>query len=156
MPEVQPIPTDSPRVMPYLFIDGATDAIEFYKSVLGAEERMRMEAPGGKVGHAELKLGESVVMMADEFPDMGAIGPKNVGGTSVMLHVYVEDVDAVFASALASGAKQLQEVKNEFYGDRIGTFEDPWGHRWSVASHVEDVPPEEMQRRMEKATAEMS
>ena len=148
---VQPIPEDYPRVTPYLIIDGASDAIDFYTKVLGAQERMRMPGPAGKLGHAELQLGNSVIMLADEFPDMGAAGPKSVGGTPVTLHVYVEDVDSVFDNAVASGAKEIQAVENKFYGDRSGQFEDPFGHQWNVASHVEDVPPEEMEKRAAEA-----
>ena len=148
---VQPIPEDYPRVTPYLIIDGASDAIDFYTKVLGAQERMRMPGPDGKLGHAELQLGNSVIMLADEFPDMGAVGPKSVGGTPVTLHVYVEDVDSVFENALASGATEIRAVENQFYGDRSGQFEDPFGHQWNVASHVEDVPPEEMEKRAAEA-----
>ncbi|MGW9212998.1 VOC family protein [Embleya sp. NPDC055664] len=148
---VKPVPEDYPRVTPYLCVDGAAAAIDFYVSVLGATERMRMAAPGGRIGHAELQLGTSIVMLADEFPDMGFRGPKSVGGTPVTLHVYVEDVDAVFADALAKGARELRAVKDEFYGDRTGQFEDPFGHRWSVASHVEDVAEQEMAKRAEEA-----
>jgi PhnB protein len=148
---VQPIPEDYPRVTPYLIIDGASDAIDFYTKVLGAQERMRMPGPDGKLGHAELQLGNSVIMLADEFPDMGAVGPKSVGGTPVTLHVYVEDVDSVFDNAVASGAKEIRAVENQFYGDRSGQFEDPFGHQWNVASHVEDVPPEEMEKRAAEA-----
>ena len=147
MAAVKPIPEGYPRVTPYLYIDGASAAIDFYVDVLGAKERMRMPAPGGKVGHAEVQIGESVIMMADEFPDMDVRGPKTIGGTPVLLHVYVEDADDVFARAVKAGAKALQEVENKFYGDRSGVFEDPWGHHWSVASHVEDVPPDEMGKR---------
>ncbi|MFE3202600.1 VOC family protein [Embleya sp. NPDC059237] len=145
------MPEDYPRITPYLCVDGAAAAIDFYVSVLGATERMRMAAPGGRIGHAELQLGTSIVMLADEFPDMGFRGPKSVGGTPVTLHVYVEDVDAVFADALAKGARELRAVKDEFYGDRTGQFEDPFGHRWSVASHVEDVAEQEMAKRAEEA-----
>jgi PhnB protein len=146
---VQPIPEGYQRVTPYLHVDGAAAAIEFYKTVLGAEERMRMPGADGKVGHAELQFGDSVVMLADEFPDMGALGPKSVGGTPCSLHLYVEDVDSVFAKAVAAGAKELRAVDNQFYGDRSGSFEDPFGHHWNVATHVEDVSPEEMAKRME-------
>jgi PhnB protein len=146
---VNPIPDGYPRVSPSLIIDGAADAIEFYKSVLGATERMRMDGPDGKIGHAELMLGESVIMVSDEYPDMGYIGPRKVGGSPVALHVYVDDVDATFAKAVAAGAKEERAVEDQFYGDRSGTFEDPWGHRWSVGTHVEDVPPDEMARRAE-------
>ncbi|UGQ14300.1 VOC family protein [Yinghuangia sp. ASG 101] len=148
---VKPIPEGYPRVTPYLCCDGAAAAIEFYKDVLGATERMRMTAPGDKVGHAELAFGNSVVMLADEFPEMGFRGPKSLGGTPVMLHVYVEDVDAVFAKALQKGATQVEAVKDQFYGDRSGQFEDPFGHRWNIASHVEDVPEAEMAERAKAA-----
>jgi len=148
MADVKPIPEGYPRITPYLGVDGADAAIEFYVSVLGAKERMRMPAPEGRVGHAELELGESVIMLADEHPEMGMRGPKTVGGTPVTIHLYVEDVDAVFEAAIAAGATALGEVKDQFYGDRSGQFEDPFGHRWNVASHVEDVAPEEMERRM--------
>jgi PhnB protein len=143
----QAIPDGYPRVTPYLHVDGAAAAIDFYTSVLGAKERMRMPGPDGKLGHAELELGNAVVMLADEYPDMDVRGPTSIGGTPVTLHVYVEDVDDVFARAVAAGAKPLRPVENQFYGDRSGQFEDPWGHRWNVASHVEDVPPDEMARR---------
>jgi PhnB protein len=148
---VNAIPEGYPRVTPYLIVDGASAAIDFYKSVLGATERMRMGGPEGKVGHAELEIGDSVVMLADEHPEMGARGPKSVGGTSVTLHVYVEDADGVFERAIEAGAKALRAVEDQFYGDRRGSFEDPFGHQWDVATHVEDVPPEEMSKRMAEA-----
>jgi PhnB protein len=132
---------------PYLCVDGAADAIAFYVDVFGATERMRMDAPGGKIGHAELAIGNSVLMISDEWPDMQVFGPRHVGGTPVTLSLYVPDVDATFSKAIAAGAKQLRSVENQFYGDRSGQFEDPWGHRWSVATHVEDVSADEMQRR---------
>ena len=133
--------------MPHLIVDGAAEAIDFYRSVLGATERMRMPAPGDKIGHAELQIGESVVMLADEFPGMDARGPKAVGGTSVTLYVYVDDVDRVFEAAVAAGARPVRPVEDRFYGDRSGQFEDPFGHRWDVATHVEDVPADEMAER---------
>jgi PhnB protein len=114
---------------------------------------MRMAGPDGKVGHAELGIGDSVIMLADEYPDMGARGPLTVGGTPVTLHVYVEDADSVFERAVQAGAKALRPVEDKFYGDRSGQFEDPFGHRWDVATHVEDVPPEEMSKRAEAAMA---
>jgi PhnB protein len=135
-----------------LIVDGAAEAIDFYSSVLGASQRGdRMEMPNGKIGHAELGLGASVIMLADEAPDWGAVGPRTVGGTPVTVHVYVEDVDDVFAKAVAAGATEVQPVTDQFYGDRSGQFEDPWGHRWNVATHVEDVPPEEMAERAKAA-----
>lgn len=148
---VNPIPEGYPRVTPYLIVDGASDAIGFYTSVLGATERMRMDAPGGRIGHAELEIGDSVVMLADENPEMNARGPKTFGGSPVSLMVYVEDVDGVFGRALEAGAKELRPVENQFYGDRMGAFEDPFGHEWNVATHVEDVPPEEMSKRAAEA-----
>jgi PhnB protein len=150
---VNPIPDGYARVTPYLMIDGASAAIDFYVSVLGATERMRMGAPGDKVGHAELEIGDSVIMLADEAPEMDALSPPTVGGTPVSLHVYVEDADAVFARAIDAGAKELQPVEDKFYGDRSGSFEDPFGHRWHIASHVEDVSPEEMEKRMAEETS---
>ena len=151
MADVKPIPEGYTRVTPYLHMDGAAAAIDFYVSVLGAEERMRMPAPEGKIGHAELQLGESIIMLADEFPEMDVRGPRTLGGTPVTLHVYVEDVDSVFEAALAAGATEVRAVEDQFYGDRSGQFEDPFGHRWSVATHVEDVPPDEMERRAAEA-----
>ena len=148
---VNPIPEGYPRVTPYLIVDGASEAIDFYTSVLGATERMRMDAPGGRIGHAELEVGDSVVMLADENPEMNARGPRAFGGSPVSLMVYVEDVDGVFERALEAGAKELRPVENQFYGDRLGAFEDPFGHEWNVASHVEDVPPEEMEKRAAEA-----
>ena len=151
---VKPIPDGYPRVTPYLIVDGAAEAIDFYTSVLGATQRGdRMDMPDGKVGHAELALGDSVIMLADESPDMGAVGPRTVGGTPVTIYVYVEDVDDVFGKAIAAGAKESSPLTDQFYGDRSGQFEDPWGHRWSVATHVEDVPPEEMADRAKAAMA---
>jgi PhnB protein len=147
MANVKPIPDGYPRISPYLSVDGASAAIEFYGSVLGATERMRMPAPDGRIGHAELQIGDSVVMLADEYPEMGIRGPKAIGGSPVTLSVYVEDVDDVFQRALDAGAKAVRPVEDQFYGDRSGQFEDPFGHRWSVSTHVEDVPPDEMAKR---------
>lgn len=150
-PSVKPIPDGYPRVSAYLVIDGASDAIDFYTDVFGASERMRMGDPSGKVGHAELAIGDSVVMLADEYPEMDAVGPKTVGGTPVTMSVYVEDVDATFDRAVKAGAKALRPVENQFYGDRSGQFLDPFGHKWSVASHIEDVSPDEMAKRAAEA-----
>ena len=153
MADVKPIPESYPRVTPYLYVDGAAAAIDFYEKVLGAKQRGRMDGPDGKVGHAELEIGDSVVMLADEHPDMGVLGPKSIGGAPFALHVYVEDVDAVFQAALDAGATSVRDVENQFYGDRTGLFEDPFGHRWNVATHVEDVPPDEMEKRAAEAMA---
>jgi PhnB protein len=147
MAKVKTIPDGYPRVTPYLHVDGASAAIEFYSRVFGATERMRMPAPGGKVGHAELQIGDSLIMLADEFPDMGVRGPRAIGGTPVTVMVYVEDVDQTFDRAVKAGAQTLRAVQNQFYGDRSGEFEDPFGHRWNVATHVEDVAPDELAKR---------
>ena len=144
---VQPIPDGYPSLSPYISVDGAAAAIDFYSKVFGAKERMRMPGPDGKIGHAELQIGDSVLMLADEWEDGGFLAPKAVGRTSVTLSLYVEDVDDVFDRALAAGATSLRPVETQFYGDRSGQFEDPFGHRWSIATHVEDVSPEEMAKR---------
>ena len=143
---VNPIPDDYPRITTYLCVDGAADAIEFYTTVLGFTERHRM-AFDGRVGHCELLLGDSMMMLSDEFPEMGVVGPKTLGGTPMSTNVYVEDSDATFAVALAAGATELRPVQDQFYGDRSGQFEDPWGHRWGVATHIEDVDDDEIARR---------
>jgi PhnB protein len=156
MADVKPIPDGYPRVTPYLIVDGAVAAIDFYSKVFGATERMRMASPGDKIGHAELELGDSLIMLADEHPEMGIRGPKSIGGTPVTISVYVDDVDGVFERAVAEGANATRQVENQFYGDRSGQFEDPFGHRWSVASHVEDVPPDEMEKRAAEAMGAMS
>lgn len=147
MADVKPIPDGYPRVTPYLCVDGAEAAIQFYANVLGATERMRMPAPGGKVGHAELVIGDSMVMLSDEFPEMNQVSPKTVGGSPVTISVYLEDVDAAFARAQEAGAKVVRPPEDQFYGDRAAQFEDPFGHRWSIATHIEDVPPDEMMKR---------
>ena len=147
---VKPIPEGYQAVTPYLVVQGASAAIDYYKKVFGATERMRMPAPGGMIGHAEIQVGGSVIMLADEFPQMGFRGPKSVGGTPVSLMLYVTNVDEVFKRAVDAGAKALRPVADQFYGDRMGTLEDPFGHVWSIGTHVEDVPPEEMRRRSEE------
>jgi PhnB protein len=151
MAAVPPIPEGYPQVTPYLCVDGASAAIEFYAPVLGTTERMRMDTPDGKVSHAELQLGDGLIMLADEYPELGVRSPKAFGGSPVTLSVYVEDVDAVFERAQQAGAKVLRPLEDQFYGDRSGQFEDPFGHRWSVASRVEDVSSEEMARRAAEA-----
>jgi PhnB protein len=144
---VNPVPEGYTVVSPYLAIKGAADAMEFYKDVFGATELVRMPQPDGKIGHAELRFGDSVVMLADEFPDMGHRSPKSLGGTPVTFNVYVDDADAVVDRAVAAGATIVQPIENRFYGDRSAQIVDPWGHQWNVATHIEDVSPEEMQRR---------
>ncbi|HET7531003.1 MAG TPA: VOC family protein [Mycobacteriales bacterium] len=144
---VKAIPDDYPRVMPYLSIDGAAAAIEFYKQVFGATERVRMDTPDGKVGHAELQIGDGVVMLADVFPDMGGKTPQMLGGSPVTVMLYVEDVDDCFRRAVEAGATADRKVEDQFYGDRAGGFTDPFGHVWHIATHVEDVSEEEMAKR---------
>jgi PhnB protein len=156
MAKVKPIPDGYHNLTPYLIVDGAAKAIDFYKKVFGATEKMRMPAPGGKVGHAELTLGDSMIMLADEHPEMDHRGPHAYKGAAVSLMVYVQDVDATVKTALASGAKVIRPVENQFYGDRMGTIEDPFGHQWYVATHVEDVPQEELAKRAAAAMAKKS
>lgn len=146
--KVNPIPEGYHTITPYMYINGAAKAIDFYKKALGAEEIMRHGGPGGKVMHAEIKIGDSIIMVADEFPEMGVKGPQSYGGSPMSLAMYVNDVDKVFNKAVAAGAKVTRPLKDQFYGDRSGTFTDPFGHTWTIATHKEDVPPEEMQRRM--------
>ena len=144
---VKPIPEGYHSITPYLIIKGAAAAIDYYKKVFGAQERMRMDGPGGTIGHAELEIGDSVIMLADESPEMGHRSPKTLGGSPVSVVLYVENVDAVFKRGLDAGGKQVRPVENQFYGDRMGSLEDPFGHIWSVGTHVEDVTPAEMERR---------
>jgi PhnB protein len=148
---VKPIPAGYHTVTPYLYVKGAAKAIDFYKSALGAEELMRFPAPDGRIAHAEIRIGDATIMLADEHPEMGVLGPQSRGGTTVGFALYVEDVDQRVAKAVAAGAKIDRPVKNQFYGDRSGTLTDPFGHQWTIATHVEDVPPAEMDRRMKEA-----
>src|SRR5262245_33427961 len=143
----KPIPDGWHTVTPYLICKGAGEALDWYKKAFGAEERFRMAGPGGKVMHAEMKLGDSNVMMADEFPDMGAKSPASYGGSPVGLHLYVNDCDGVFNRAVAAGGQVARPLADQFYGDRSGTLIDPYGHKWTIATHTEDVSPEEMQQR---------
>jgi PhnB protein len=155
MADVHPVPEGYPQISPYLVVDDADAAISFYRDVFGATERMRLgggpDDPPDTVGHAELVIGSGLIMLADEFPDMGNLGPRSIGGSPVTISVYVDDVDAVFDRAIAAGATSLRPVEDQFYGDRTGRFVDPWGHRWNVGTHVEDVPPDEMARRAAQA-----
>ncbi len=143
----KPIPDGYHTATPYLIVSGAARAIEFYKQAFGATEIMRLAAPDGKVGHAEIKIGDSPIMLADEHPEMGARSPQSIGGSAVFILLYFEDVDAVFNRAVAAGAKALRPVQDQFYGDRSGTIADPFGHTWTIATHKEDLSPEEIQRR---------
>ena len=151
---VRKIPEGHNAVSPYLIVSGAERALDFYKQAFGATELFRHRAPDGKIGHAEVRIGDTVVMLADEFPDFDAHGPKKFGGSPVSLHVYVEDVDATAAKAVAAGATVKRPVADQFYGDRLGTFEDPFGHTWHLSTHVEDVSMEELDRRAKAAMAE--
>ena len=151
---VSPIPEGYHSVTPYLILKNAAAAIEFYKKALGAVELFRMEAPGGKIGHAEIKIGDSPVMLADEYPDMGYKGPESLGGTSVNLMVYVEDVDKIYPQAIAAGGKEVRPLQNQFYGDRSGTLADPFGHVWTISTQVEDVSEEEVAKRAAAAMKE--
>jgi len=149
---VRSVPEGYAAITPYLIIDRAADAIDYYTRVFGAKELMRFGGPDDTIGHAELQIGDSRIMLADEQPQMGYRSPKAANGTPVSLMLYVDDVDRVFKRAVAEGGRAHQEVKNQFYGDRSGTLIDPFGHVWTIATHVEDVSPEEMQRRMEAMT----
>jgi PhnB protein len=147
MSKTKSIPEGYHTATPYLIIKGAAKAIEFYKKAFGAQEMMRMAQPDGRIGHAEIKIGDSPIMIADEFPEMGARSPQSLGGSPVSILLYVEDVDAFAKQAVTAGTKVVRPVKDQFYGDRSGSFEDPFGHQWHIATHVEDVAPEEMHKR---------
>jgi PhnB protein len=150
---VKPIPDGYHSVTPYLIVDDAKAAIDFYKRAFGAVEKFRLPM-GDRVGHAEIKIGDSHIMLADEFPDMGHLGPKSRGGPTASLMVYVPDVDAAFRKALDAGATEQRPVEDQFWGDRMGTLTDPFGHQWSLATHVKEVPPDELQQRMKEFAAQ--
>ena len=152
---IQPIPEGYHTVSAYLAVEDAARAIEFYKQAFGAQELVRMDAPGGKIGHAELGIGDSRIMLSDPFPQSSTRPPKELGGTSASVFMYVEDVDALVKQAVDAGATVTMEVADQFWGDRFGTITDPFGHVWSIATHVEDVPPEEMAERAEAAMSAM-
>jgi PhnB protein len=145
--KVNPIPQEYRGATPYLSVKDAARAIEFYKNAFGAREVMRMPQPDGKIGHAEVRIGEAPIMLADEFPEINFRSPQSIGGTPVNILVYVNDVDKLVDQAVAAGAKLLRPVADQFYGDRLGVLEDPFGHSWSFATHIEDVSPEEMNKR---------
>ena len=151
----KPIPEGYHTATPYLVVDDAAAAIEFYKTAFGAKERMRMEAPGGKIGHAESEIGDSFVMLSDAFPQMTTRPPSELGGTSAGVFLYVEDVDAVAQRAVDAGATITMEIADQFWGDRFGSITDPFGQSWSIATHVEDVPPDKMAERAKEAMAAM-
>ena len=146
--QVKAKPDGYHNITPYLVVRGAAAAIDFYKNVFGASEIMRMPQPDGRIGHAELKIGDSVFMLADEHPEMNIVGPATLGNSTVGLLLYVDDCDKTFNSAVSSGARVEKPLADQFYGDRSGTIVDPFGHKWTVATHKEDVTPEEMDRRM--------
>lgn len=145
--KVQAIPRGYTSITPYLIVDNATHAIDFYKSAFNAKELMRFAKPDGRVGHAELKIGDAIFMLADEFPQMGALSPKQVGGTPIGIHLYVKNVDVVVETAVAAGATLVRPVEDMFYGDRCGMLSDPYGHHWHVSTHIEDVSPAEIKKR---------
>jgi PhnB protein len=147
MPSVKPIPDGYRTLTPYLIVADGAGAVVFYESVFGAKLRLKLDGPDGNLGHGELEIGDSVIMLADEHPAHNAHAPEHFGGSPVTLHLYVEDVDAVVARATTAGAALLRPVENQFYGDRSGSFADPFGHVWHVATHIEDVPPDEINRR---------
>lgn len=150
---VKPVPDGYHTVTPYLIVSGAAQAIDFYTRAFGATELMRMPDAKGRIGHAEIRIGDSVIMLADEHPEMGYRGPRALGGTSVSILLYVPDVDAMFERAIKAGGKSQRPVADQFYGDRMGTLEDPFGHAWTIGTHVEDVSDEEIKRRMAAAHA---
>ena len=144
---VKPIPDGYHSVTPYLIVEGAARALDFYKRAFGAEETFRMPGPDGRIGHAEMRVGNSMIMLADGNPAMGAKGPLAYGGSPISLMIYVPDVDKVFAQAVSAGAVVERPLANQFYGDRTGGIVDPFGHKWYLATHVEDVAPDELERR---------
>jgi len=156
MKEVKKIPEGYHSITPALIVKNGDAAIEFYKKGFGAEERSRMKSPDGRVAHAELKLGDSVFMLSDEYPEMKCQSPNSIGGSQVSMYVYVEDVDSIFDKAVTAGAKVLDPVKDQFWGDRHGRLEDPFGHLWSIATHKKDLSEEEMKSAAEAAFSQMS
>lgn len=156
MNEIEKIPKEYHSITPVLIVKNGDEAIEFYKNGFGVEERCCMKGPDGRVAHAELKLGDSVFMLSDEYPEMKCHSPETIGGSPVSMYVYVDDVDSIFNKAISAGAKILDPVKDQFWGDRHGRLEDPFGHLWSIATHKKDISDEEMKRAAEAAFSEMS
>jgi PhnB protein len=148
---VKPIPDGYHSITPYLIVSGASSAIDFYKKVFAATEIMQLPGPGGKVMHAEIKIGDSMVMLADEFPEMNIQGPESIGGSPVGICLYVEDADTTFKRAIDAGATEERPLQDQFYGDRSGTVVDPFGHKWTICTHIEDLSPEEIEKRMAEA-----
>jgi PhnB protein len=153
MATVKPIPDGAQAVTPYIIVRGAARALEFYREAFGAQEIFRLTEPGGRIGHAELRVGTSTVMLADESPGFGALAPTSIGGSPVRLHLRVANADAIMQRAVAAGATELRPVKDEFYGERSGMLADPFGHQWFISTPIEGVSPEEMQRRFTQALA---
>lgn len=149
--KVKPIPDGYRSVTPYLVVDGAAAAIDFYKAVFNASEHLRIPGPNDRIGHAELMIGDCMVMLADEHPELNIHGPRHHGGSPVSIMLYVPDIEAVAAKAVAAGARMKRPVADQFYGDRMGTLKDPFGHSWHIATHIEDVSPTELERRMKQA-----
>lgn len=156
MNEIEKIPKEYHSITPVLIVKNGDEAIEFYKNGFGVEERCCMKGPDGRVAHAELKLGDSVFMLSDEYPEMKCHSPETIGGSPVSMYVYVDDVDSIFNKAISAGAKILDPVKDQFWGDRHGRLEDPFGHLWSIATHKKDISDEEMKKAAEAAFSEMS
>lgn len=152
---IHPIPKGYHSITPYLVVNDAARAIDFYKRAFGAQEKMRMDGPGGKIAHAELKIGDSIIMLSDEMPGSGTRSPRSLGGSAASVFLYVENVDTVFKQAVSAGAKADAEPSDMFWGDRYGKVTDPFGHQWSLATHKEDVAPEEMAKRTKEAMAKM-
>jgi len=155
VPNVQPIPKGYHSITPYLVVNDAARAIDFYKRAFGAQEKMRMDGPGGEIGHAELKIGDSIIMLSDEMPGSGLRSPRSLGGTAAGVFLYVENVDSVFKQAVSAGAKADAQPSDMFWGDRFGKLTDPFGHQWSLATHKEDIAPDEMAKRAKEAMAKM-
>ena len=154
--KVSPIPAGYHTATPYLIVNDGSRAIEFYKKAFNAKETVRMDGPAGKIGHAELKIGDSMIMLSDEMPGGSGKSPKSLGGSSASVFLYVEDVDSTYKQAVAAGAKSEMQPQNQFWGDRFGKLEDPFGHLWAIATHVEDVAPDEMEKRGREAMAKMA
>ena len=154
--KVNPVPAGYHTATPYLVVNDADSAIDFYRKAFGAQEIMRMQAPGGKIGHAELKIGDSMIMLADERPGGSGKSPKSLGGSTASIFLYLEDVDSTFKQAVAAGAKAEMQPQNQFWGDRFGQLSDPFGHLWGLATHIEDVAPEEMEQRAREAMTQMA
>jgi PhnB protein len=152
----QPVPEGYHTITPYLAVENASEAIDFYQRAFGAQERVRMDGPGGSVMHAELQVGDSMIMLSDPFPQSSTTPPKQLGGTSVSIFAYVENIDDVYKQAVDAGASSLMEPDDMFWGDRFGSVQDPFGHSWTIATHIEDVEPEEMQRRSEEFMSQMA